>query len=101
MKRVLKFQICDNEYVFLENNEDVFKINKLDLQFNVKNFYQAFFAEGQDYSDIELQNLVSSDKEATRIFECVEQLINQIVEKLNSELSDAVEEVKTDNITDK
>ena len=93
MKRVLKFQICDDEYALVENDEEVFKINKLDLQFNVKNFYQAFFAEGQDYSDIELQNLVSLDKEATRIFECVEQLIKQIVEKLNSELSDAVEEI--------
>lgn len=97
MKRVLKFQICDDEYIFFENDEEVFKINKLDLQFNVKNFYQAFFAEGQDYSDIELQNLVSLDKEATRIFECVEQLIKQIVEKLNDELPDTVEEGKADN----
>ena len=93
MKRILKFQICENEYAFIENNESIFEINKLNLQFNVKNFYQAFFAEGQDYSDIELQNLVSADKEATRIFECVEQLIKQIVEKLNRELSDVVEEV--------
>lgn len=93
MKRVLKFQICDDAYVFIENDEDIFKINKLNLQFNVKNFYQALFAEGHDYSDIELQNLVSSDKEATRIFECVEQLIRQIVEKLNSELSEVVEAV--------
>lgn len=93
MKRVLKFQICDDEYAFLENNESVFEINKLNLQFDIKNFYQAFFAEGQDYSDIELQNLVSSDKEATRIFECVEQLIGQIVEKLKDELLDVVEEV--------
>ena len=64
-----------------------FEIDKTDLQFNVRTFYQAFFADDLDYSDIELQNMLTSDKNATRIFKCVEQLMKEVVEKLNKEMS--------------
>lgn len=87
MKRVIKFQALDEKYVFLEEDIVVFEIDKNDLIFNVKAFYNAFFSEGLDYSEIELQNDVSDDKEATRIFECVKSLNEQIVEKLEKELN--------------
>jgi len=87
MKRILKFQISDDKYAFCENETVVFEIDKTDLQFNVRTFYQAFFADDLDYSDIELQNMLTSDKNATRIFKCVEQLMKEVVEKLNKEMS--------------
>lgn len=87
MKRILKFQIFDDKYAFCENETVVFEIDKTDLQFNVRTFYQVFFADDLDYSDIELQNMLTSDKNATRIFKCVEQLMKEVVEKLNKEMS--------------
>ena len=87
MKRILRFQIFEDKYTFFENDTMVFEVDKTDLQFNVKNFYQAFFADDLDYSDIELQNMLTSDKDATRIFKCVEQLVKDVVEKLNKEMS--------------
>lgn len=86
MKRILKFQISEDKYAFYENETVAFEIDKTDLQFNVKNFYQAFFADDLDYSDIELQNMLTGDKNATRIFKCVEQLMKDVVEKLNKEM---------------
>ena len=87
MKRILRVQIFEDKYTFFENDTMVFEVDKTDLQFNVKNFYQAFFADDLDYSDIELQNMLTSDKDATRIFKCVEQLVKDVVEKLNKEMS--------------
>ena len=50
--------------------------------------YEAFFADDLDYSDIELKNLESNNNDATRVFKCVEQLMKEIIEKLNAELLD-------------
>jgi len=55
------------------------------LIFNVKDFYNAFFADDLDYSEIELQNNLSDDTDATRIFNTIKQLMEEIVEKLKSE----------------
>jgi len=51
----------------------------------VKDFYNAFFADDLDYSEIELQNNLSDDTDATRIFNTIKQLMEEIVEKLKSE----------------
>lgn len=89
MKRILNFQMSDNKYVFIEDETVVFEIDITDLQFNVKAFYEAFFADDLDYSEIELKNLISNNNDATRVFKCVEQLMKEIIEKLNTELLDS------------
>lgn len=89
MKRVLKFQTSENGYGFFEDGELVFEVSKTDLQFDVKKFYIAFFADDKDYSDIELQNLLPTDKGATRIFSCTEQLIKDIVKRLAEEINES------------
>lgn len=94
MKKALKFQISENGYGFFEDEELVFEVNKTDLQFDVKKFYLAFFADDKDYSDIELQNMLPTDKEATRIFSCTEQLIKDIVKRLTEELKESSDDDK-------
>lgn len=96
MKRVLHYRITDAGYGCFEDEKLVFEIKKFDLQFNVKDFYQAFYGDGKDYSNISVVNDASEDKEASRIFMCIDTLINQIGEKLeemsNSEQSEILKE---------
>lgn len=94
MKRQISFQMSDNGYDFFEDGKVIFTINKTDLQFDVKKFYFAFFADDNDYSEIELENLVSADKDATRIFNFTEQLIKKIVLKLTEEHNETPDGIK-------
>lgn len=43
MKRIVKFQVTEDKYEYTENDIPIFEISKIDLQFNVKEFYNAFF----------------------------------------------------------
>ena len=82
MKRVLHYKSTDDGYGCFENDKLVFEIKKADLQFNVKDFYRAFYGEGKDYTDISVINDDSEDKESSRIFMCIDTLVKQIGEKL-------------------
>lgn len=82
MKRTLQFKQTEVGYACFEDDENVFEIAKTDLQFNIKDFYQAFYAEDKDYEDIELENCVQDDKDARRIYECITTLMDKIKKKL-------------------
>ncbi len=82
MKRTLQFKNTDKGYACFDGEENVFEISKSDLQFDVKAFYQAFYAEGKDCENIEIENCVSDDKNGRRIYECIMQLVLKIKEKL-------------------
>lgn len=82
MKRMLQFKSTPNGYACFESDENVFEISKIDLQFDVKAFYQAFYAEGKDFEDIEIENAIPEDRAGTRIYQCIVQLIKKIKEKL-------------------
>lgn len=73
-----------------------FEISKTDLQFDVKAFYQAFYSGDKDFEDIEVENCVSDDREARRVYECITQLIAKIKEKLSEMPDDSEEEVEED-----
>lgn len=97
MKRILQFRRTDEGYACYENEENVFEILKTDLQFNVKEFYQAFYAEDKDFEDIEIENCVEDDKNAKRIYDCIVTLIGKIKGKLtelpkDEEISEGEEE---------
>ena len=77
MKRILQFKNTDKGYACIEGSEKVFEISKSDLQFDVKAFYQAFYAEGKDYENIEIENCAGDD-----IYECIMQLMLKIKDKL-------------------
>lgn len=91
MKRTLQFKQTEAGYACFEDDENIFEISKTDLQFNVKDFYQAFYAEGKDFEDIELVNCIEDDKDANRVYTCIVSMMEKIKEKL-AELPGDVEE---------
>ncbi|WIW71471.1 hypothetical protein [Anaerosinus gibii] len=99
MKRIIEFQISDDKYVFLENQKNIFEIRNDDLQVDVKKFYNAFFENNLDYSDIELHNSNPGDKTGGRVFGCIKQLIDEVSTRLieefqNQKCEDTVETIK-------
>ena len=97
MKRTLQFKKTDSGYACFENAENIFEISQSDLQFNVKTFYQALYAGGKDFEDIELVNRIEEDKTAGRVYACILALMEKIKEKLAelpemSEVDDEIEE---------
>lgn len=86
MKRIIKFKADDLNYYFEENEDVIFEVDKKDLQFDVKKFYEAFFSGELDYSEIELENTLGEEKGAKRVFDTVQTLVKDIVNKLMSEL---------------
>lgn len=91
MKRTLQFKQTEAGYACFEDDENIFEISKTDLQFNVKDFYQAFYAEGKNFEDIELENCIEDDKDANRVYMCIVSMMEKIKEKL-AELPGEVEE---------
>lgn len=89
MKRTLQFNLTDTGYACFEEGENVFEISKTDLQFNVKDFYQAFYSEDKYFEDITIVNCIENDKEASRVYSCISSLMGKIKEKL-SELPENV-----------
>lgn len=107
MKRIIQFKKTQSGYACFENNENIFEITKSDLQFDVKEFYQAFYSEDKDYEDIEIENCVSDDKDGKRVYECLILLVEKIKEKLaelpqeagdeSLQVNDSVEDSVDDN----
>lgn len=92
MKRILQFNKTDTGYACFDNDEKVFEISGIDLQFDVRAFYQAFYSEDKDYENIEVENLAPDDKVARRVYECIVQLMSKIKERL-AELSTDTDEI--------
>lgn len=87
MKRAIQFRQTEAKYACFEDEKNIFEICKADLQFNVKDFYQAFYSEDKDFEDIEIENCTQEDKEANRVYGCIVTLMEKIKEKL-AELSE-------------
>jgi len=86
MRRVLQFSQTESNYVCLEDNNIIFEISKTDLQFNVKNFYSAFYAEDKAHEEIVIENTISSDSKATRIYNSIITLVGKIKAKLDEDV---------------
>ena len=84
MKRVVQFKQEAESYCCYEDNNIIFAIQKSSLQFNVKDFYQAFYAEDKDVDNIVIENKSAEDKNATRIFECIQNIMKRIDDKLKN-----------------
>lgn len=95
MKRVVQFRVTNTGYACFENNEIIFEISKTELQFNVRDFYQAFYGEDKDFDNIVIENKVENDKTADRVYKCIISLVSDIKNKL-SELSYEVKKVMND-----
>ena len=86
MKRIIEFQVLDGKYSFKENEISILEIDKTNMQLNVKDFYEAFFANGKDYTEIEFSNSSSLEKEDKRIYDVIRKLITDICARLKTEL---------------
>ena len=82
MRRTIQFKQTEAGYACFEDEENIFEICKTDLQFNVKDFYQAFYGEDKDFEDIEIENCIQEDKDANRVYGCIATLMEKIKEKL-------------------
>ncbi|MEG0314936.1 MAG: hypothetical protein RR646_06750 [Erysipelotrichaceae bacterium] len=83
MKRIIKFKIINNDYVFEDNEDKVFKINRTDIILNGAEFYEMFFHKFDKSCEFQLINELSdndkkTDKMATPIFEEVKKIIDSI-----------------------
>jgi hypothetical protein len=85
MKRTIEFQALDDKYLFMENGIDIFVIDKSSRQLDVKSFYEAFFANGKDFSEIEIIHS-ELNKDDERIYNAISKLITDICTRLKTEL---------------
>lgn len=91
MKRIIEFQVFDDKFLFKENNIDIFKIDKSTMQLDVKYFYEAFFANRTDFSEIEIINSSELDRDDERVYSAISKLINDIYSKLKIKLSEKID----------
>lgn len=94
MRRIVEFNDLDTEYVFFENEKNVFEISKTELQFDAKKFYQAFFSNGKDFTEIELREPENMDKKAKHVYSTVKLLLSEICDRLSEEFKDEVNQKK-------
>ena len=78
MKRIIQFKITDTGYACFEEGKNIFEISKTTLEFNVRDFYQAFYSEGKCFEDITLENSIKNDKAGSRMYESINSLIEKI-----------------------
>lgn len=69
------------------NQLGIFEIDKTTRQLDVKSFYEAFFADKKDYSEIEFQNSSELNKDDERIYDAIRKLITDICARLKTDLS--------------
>ncbi len=93
MKRTLQFKQDEKGYGIFEEDHLLFLIPVPELQFDVKEFYEAFYSDGKDYENIGIENCIENDKTAKRTFETIQKLISLIATKLN-EAHSAINENK-------
>lgn len=85
MKRIIEFKKTETGYACYEDDENIFEISKTDLQFNVKLFYQAFYADGREYDNIELLKCEMDDKTGERVYECIKTIMDRVKSKIDSQ----------------
>lgn len=82
MKRILQFRKSEKGYAIFKDETNLFEICRETLQFDVKNFYQAFYSDDNDFDDIEIENCIQDDKVAFRVYGCITNLMQQIKDKM-------------------
>ena len=86
MKRIIEFQVLEDKYLFKENSTDILEVSKSTRQLDVKSFYEAFFANGKDYLEIEFETPPQMNKDDELIYNAIHKLITDICTKLKTEL---------------
>lgn len=87
MKRTVVFDILEDKYSLADNGKEIFCVDRNSFQFDVKAFYQAFFAEGLDYSEIEFECNEALDKAAAHVYNTIKQLTADICKRLSEDIT--------------
>lgn len=85
MKKILEFQKSEENYQVMDGEEILFSINIAEMKFDIKDFYYAFFSDYEEVGNIEIQNTITSDKAASRVYECIVKLYSEIIDEFNKD----------------
>ena len=88
MKKTYKFECDENSYIINYKNAEVFRINKDNLKVDGTKFYETFFKEYSVEDIIEVKkgkSIKSSDKLANPIYDTIDELIKDIIDKIKKE----------------
>jgi len=93
MKRFLKFENKDGNYVINEEEEELFVIDGKTLEFNSRMFYEKIYSGEKKTTNIELRNKVNEDelKKGNYIFEWLTAIFKAIKEAFNEEDEESVD----------
>lgn len=83
MKRIINFQKSEKDYQLVDGDSVLFAIDIAEMKFDVKEFYYAFFVDDEEIKNSEIKNTIPSDKDASRVYDCIVKLYKEIVEGFN------------------
>lgn len=91
MKKIYKFEEQKEKYVILYESNEIFEIYKDTLKIDGNKFYDAFFESYSNGDIIELEkgsSIIEENKLSNAIYNTVNNLFNEIVQKINEQKQD-------------
>ena len=84
MKRIIKLDYKDNQYVLLESDNIIFSINENDLKFDSLKFYNGIYKGENKSVDIELNNEITNDpsKKGNYIYNWLNEIFRAIFNEI-------------------
>lgn len=84
MKRIIKLDYKDNQYVLLETDNIIFSINENDLKFDSLKFYNGIYKGENKSVDIELNNEITNDpsKKGNYIYNWLNEIFRAIFNEI-------------------
>ena len=99
MKRIIKLDYEENQYVLKEEDNVIFSINENDLKFDSLKFYNGIYKDKIKSTDISLENMITDDpsKKGNYIFNWLNEIFSDIFNEVSDTFNDCENKSKTDN----
>lgn len=99
MKRIIKLDYKENQYVLKEEDNVIFSINENDLKFDSLKFYNGIYKDKIKSTDISLENMITDDssKKGNYIFNWLNEIFSDIFNEVSDTVNDCENKPKTDN----
>lgn len=99
MKRIIKLDYEENQYVLKEEDNVIFNINENDLKFDSLKFYNGIYKDKIKSTDISLENMITDDpsKKGNYIFNWLNEIFSDIFNEVGNTVNDCENKPKTDN----
>lgn len=99
MKRIIKLDYEENQYVLKEEDNVIFNINENDLKFDSLKFYNGIYKDKIKSADISLENMITDDpsKKGNYIFNWLNEIFSDIFNEVSDTVNDCENKPKTDN----